>query len=240
MHTPLPKHAWLRVLHRAFISWAFARFYHEFAWTYDIVAWLVSRGLWYRWTLAALPYVRGSVLEVGCGTGFMQCALAARYDGCVVGLDESAQMLGLTQRRARRTGQQVRLLRGSAQVLPLASGSVRSVLATFPSDYIVQPATLAEIRRVLSADGRLVVVDAPHFAMPGMYEQVVNLLYRLTFLKPLVPGSRQPNVGQQTVVSDADFPYRPIFERAGFAVQVFCEQVGPSQIHIFVAQPDQP
>jgi ubiquinone/menaquinone biosynthesis C-methylase UbiE len=168
----------------------------------------------------------------------MQCTLAARYDGRVVGLDESAQMLGLTQRRARRTGQQVSLLRGSSRALPLEGGSFQSVLATFPSDYIVQPATLAEIRRVLSADGRLVVVDAPDFTTPGIYEQAINLLYRLAFLKPLASGSSKPDDSKHISGSGADFPYRPIFERAGFDVQVFCEQVGHSQIHIVMAQPD--
>ncbi|NTV64514.1 MAG: hypothetical protein HGA65_13385, partial [Oscillochloris sp.] len=49
------------------VRWAFERLYREFAWTYDMVAVAVSGGLWRRWGLAALPYVRGRVLELGFG-----------------------------------------------------------------------------------------------------------------------------------------------------------------------------
>jgi ubiquinone/menaquinone biosynthesis C-methylase UbiE len=217
-------------LYRALIGWAFARFYREFAWTYDGVSWLVSRGLWYHWAAAALPFLRGRVLELGCGTGHMQRVLAQQHPAPALGLDASPQMLAHTRRRVRRSGAVPRLLRGIAQALPLASKSVQSVLATFPTSYILHPATLAEIRRVLGSDGRLVVVDAASFAQQGSYERLVNLAYRLVFLRDIMHRD-------SSSAADTDHPYTAHFERAGFAVQIYPRQVGNSSVLVFVATP---
>jgi ubiquinone/menaquinone biosynthesis C-methylase UbiE len=220
---------WL-ALYSALIGWAFERFYREFSWTYDGVAWLVSRGLWYHWAAAALPFLRGRVLELGCGTGHMQRALAQQHPAPALGLDVSPQMLGHTRRRLRRAGAVPRLLRGVAQALPLAGGSVQSVLATFPTSYILHPATLAEIRRVLSSDGRLVVVDAAHFTRQGSYERLVDLAYRLVFLRGITHRD-------SSAADDTEHPYTAHFEQAGFAVQAHPRQVGSSSVLVFVATP---
>src|SRR5215210_6569832 len=101
------------------IRWAFARFYNQFAWTYDVVAAAVSSGSWSAWTLAPLPYLRGQVLELGCGTGYMQCALALELgEPQAVGLDASARMLALTRRKLARAGRSGYLVRAVAQALP--------------------------------------------------------------------------------------------------------------------------
>lgn len=87
-----------------FLRWAFARFYREFAWTYDVVAALVSRGLWRRWIEAAIPQLQGElVMELGSGTGYLQRALA-QLGIPAVGLDASPQMLRLAQRKVARAG----------------------------------------------------------------------------------------------------------------------------------------
>ncbi|MDQ4075704.1 MAG: class I SAM-dependent methyltransferase, partial [Chloroflexota bacterium] len=51
--------------------------YTRFAWAYDTVSWLVSAGLWYRWTEQVLSFVEsGPVLEVGCGRGRLLYTMA--------------------------------------------------------------------------------------------------------------------------------------------------------------------
>lgn len=193
------------------------------------MAWLVSRGLWYRWAAAALPELRGRVLELGCGTGHLQRLLAQQHPAPALGLDASPQMLAHTQQRMRRAGHRPWLLRGVAQALPLASSSVQSVLATFPTSYILHPATLAEVRRVLANDGRLVIVDAASFAQRGSYERLVDLAYRLVFLRA--------TTHRDAATVDADHPYTAWLTRAGFAVQVHPRQVGSSSVLVFVATP---
>lgn len=166
------------MLYQRLVRRAFHHFYREFAWSYDLVAWLVSRGLWHRWALAGLPLLQGRVLELGFGTGYVQAALGARP--AVVGVDASPQMAALAAGRVRRNGHPARLARGLAQALPFPNAAFDTLLATFPAEYILDPATHAEIRRVLAPHGRLVIVDGAQFGANGVYERLVAIAYRLT------------------------------------------------------------
>ena len=214
------------ILHSQFyirlVRWAFHRFYHEFAWTYDAVAALVSGGSWVAWARAALPYLSGQVLELGCGTGNLQRALAERAGAR--GMDASAQMLSQARSKLARAGQPIRLVRAFAQALPFPSSSFDSLVATFPSEFIVDPATLAEARRVLRPGGRLVIVLAAAFARYRLYERLVGLAYRLTLQRsPRVNASRPPEsiVGAQLM-------------RAGFSVVERWEPVGDDRVHLVI------
>jgi ubiquinone/menaquinone biosynthesis C-methylase UbiE len=176
--------------YRRAVRLAFHHFYRELAWSYDGVAWLVSGGLWRRWALAALPELQGRVLELGFGTGHAQLALAARP---AAGLDASPQMAALAAARLRRHGYAPRLARGLAQALPFPDAAFDTVLATFPAEYILDPATHGEIRRVLAPGGRLVVVPFAQLdASP--YAALVDLAYRLTLQAP--PRRPDPAPGE--------------------------------------------
>lgn len=210
--------------YRAVVRWAFERFYREFSWTYPAVAWLVSRGLWKHWTLAALPYLQGHILELGCGTGYVQHALVTHRPGDAIGIDASPFMLSHTRRRLQRSGLIPHLIHGRAQTLPCASATFDSVLATFPSEYICDPRTLAEIRRVLAPSGSLIIVDGARFNTTGWYEWLVDVAYKLTFQASIVREAFPPN------------PYLNILEPAGFAVDVFDVPVGASRVMVMRAR----
>lgn len=160
----------------------FHHFYREFAWTYDGVAWAVSGGLWRGWVLAALPLLHGRTLELGFGPGYLQLALAGRPG--VAGLDASRQMAALAARRLRSAGHRPRLVRGVAQRLPFPAATFQTVVATFPAEYILDPATHAEIRRVLAPGGRIVVVPFAELD-PGPLARLVDLAYAVTLQRPL-------------------------------------------------------
>jgi ubiquinone/menaquinone biosynthesis C-methylase UbiE len=167
--------------YRALVRRAFHHFYRELAWTYDTVARLVSGGLWFAWGRAALPELRGRTLELGFGTGHLQLALAARP--AVAGLDASPQMAARAAARLRRHGRAPRLANGLAQQMPFPTAAFDTVVATFPAEYILDPATHAEIRRVLAPGGRLVIVPLAQLD-PGPYARLVDLAYRLTLQAP--------------------------------------------------------
>ena len=157
---------WIRDLY----AWACERLYHELAWSYDVVSWLVSAGWWSSWRTVALAYVQGRVLELGFGTGNLLCALGTA-GWPAVGLELSPAMHRVTARKFAARGLTVPVVRGTALTLPFPSGAFDSVVATFPAPYILQPETLAECRRVLRPGGRLVVVGlwiAPRGGKAGM------------------------------------------------------------------------
>lgn len=149
------------------LGWCFNLLYHPLAWSYDLVAALVSCGQWQRWISCALPYLTGPrILELGYGPGHLQKALAQielqapPYKLQVIGLDASRQMSRLATRRLRRAGLPARLVIGYAKMACFPSGNFEQVVATFPSNYILEPACLAEIWRLLVPGGRLVVIPA--------------------------------------------------------------------------------
>ena len=129
--------------------------YHPFAFTYDLVAAIVSFGRWNDWVLSAIPLIEGTrILELGHGSGHLQQALITRGLDSVA-IDESASMGRIAK---RRIGSPHKLIRALAQNTPFASESFDNVISTFPSEYIFDPQTLSEAHRVLKKEGRLVVL----------------------------------------------------------------------------------
>lgn len=131
----------------------FRLLYHQFAWAYDGVAWVVSIGAWQKWVNSVVPLVKGpKILEIGFGPGHLLTTLSSK--GFITfGLDESQQMIKLASKRLKNLGFSRDLLQGEAQSLPLANESLHQVVMTFPAEYILNPATLVEIHRVLMKGG---------------------------------------------------------------------------------------
>jgi ubiquinone/menaquinone biosynthesis C-methylase UbiE len=156
------------------IRFAFHHFYNTFAFTYDAVSALVSRGEWREWARAALPFLRGPrVLDLACGPGNLLLDLA-RGGYAVIGADLSASMLRITREKFRRANLNPRLVRARAQDLPFRARSFDSLVLTFPPGFIFDPRALAEIRRVLAEDGRMVWVDAGRLYPRGAWSRFLN------------------------------------------------------------------
>ena len=214
------------IVYRSLIRWAFARFYREFAWTYDTVAALVSAGYWRDWTLAALPYLRGRVLELGCGTGNLQQAMSRQAAlTAPIGLDASPQMLALARRKVAHGGGAARLVRGDARAMPFPPASFDALVATFPSEYILAHATLSEARRVLRPGGRIIIVLAAQFMVGGLYQLLVKLLYRITLQR--LPAPTPPHAPPHSSLGRA-------LAQAGFAVDEYWDVLagGRFQLHV--------
>jgi SAM-dependent methyltransferase len=150
--------------------------YHPFAWTYDWVAELVSCGKWQDWVSMSLPYLPGPrVLELGHGPGHLQVALKRKGISCI-GVDASRQMSGIAHRRLRRAGYSVELINGYAQKLPFAPGSFSQIVATFPSEYIFEEQTLMDVYRILTLEGKLVVIMGGWLSGQGVCQRLVGWL----------------------------------------------------------------
>src|SRR5213592_4731969 len=135
---------------------------------YDLLNRLLSLGTDLSWRRRALGLARlgesARALDVGTGTGDFALALLARSprNATVTGVDISAGMLEIAERRAAKAGLGPRYERLIANVesLPFADGVFDVVMAGFVIRNVGDiPRGLGEMRRVLRPGGRAVILD---------------------------------------------------------------------------------
>lgn len=152
----------------------FLLLYHQFAWTYDFVAWSVSLGKWKTWVNSVMPYLIGPrILEIGHGPGHLQSTLHFRGIWAC-GLDESWWMSAIAAKRCKR------LVNGLAQELPFRAGTFSQVVATFPAEFIYKQATLSEVFRVLEPGGSFVLLPVAWITGRRIRERIAAWLFRVT------------------------------------------------------------
>ncbi|MDP7131639.1 MAG: class I SAM-dependent methyltransferase [Planctomycetota bacterium] len=139
-------------MHRLIAS-LYNQFYTNFSWAYDLAVWIGTGGLWYRWTFVAERYLAADpVVEVGFGRGRLLTRLVKKGRE-VVGIDSSQQMVRAAKRQLRSDGATGLLVHGRAQALPFPDASVGTLITTFPTSFVRDPATLREFARVLRLSG---------------------------------------------------------------------------------------
>ncbi len=132
------------------------------------------------------------VLDVACGTGIL-ARTAVPYvepNGCVVGLDVNEGMLSVAQNKSAA----VEWRQGQAESLPFDDASFDAVVSQFGLMFFTdRQQALAEMVRVLRADGRLTVAVWDSLENTPGYAAVVSLLERL-FGAEVAQGLRSPYV----------------------------------------------
>jgi SAM-dependent methyltransferase len=108
-----------------------------------------------RW----VPMASGAVLEVGAGSG-LNFAHYGSDVRTIYALDPSAELRRMAAPRAQQAGVSIHFLAASAEAVPLPGASIDTVVTTWTLCTIRDPGrALAEMRRVLRGDGRLIFVE---------------------------------------------------------------------------------
>ena len=101
------------------------------------------------------------VTDIGCGNGLLtlEMARAVGDAGRIIGVDPSAEMRALAQERCKDFGN-VEIANGTAENIPLKAHSIDKAVSLQVFEYLSDiPAALAEARRILKQNGRLVIGD---------------------------------------------------------------------------------
>ncbi len=206
---------------RAWLYLAFNQFYNRFAFTYDWVSAVVSRGEWRAWTRAALPFVRGArVLEIAFGTGNLHLDLYAAGH-TPFGIDLSPYMHAIAQKKLRARQLTPRLARANVCALPFPSDFFSTLIMTFPPGFIFNPAALREMHRVLEPRGRLVWVDAAEWDAETWGGRLINRAFQIT-------GTGAPPEARAQL-------FQATFDAARWTWRVETARVGTSRVQVLLA-----
>jgi len=109
---------------------------------------------------AAAPKAGERVLDVGSGTGIIARHVALRLGetGAVTAVDLSANMLAVARSAAAREGVAIDWHEANAEQLPFHDGAFDLVLCQFALMFVAdKAAALAEMRRVITGSGRVLI-----------------------------------------------------------------------------------
>lgn len=146
------------------------RLFTNIAPRYDWFNRLASCGLdqrWRRLVVARAGVTPGQrVLDVCTGTGDL-AMLCAEQGAQVVGLDMNWEMLARAPQKSKARGLSIGWVRGDAESLPMASGTVHHVLIGFSTRNLSHlNQGLSEMVRVLRPGGRLLILETGYPSNP--------------------------------------------------------------------------
>lgn len=165
---------------RKILEILFNLLYYQLAWSYDLVAWVVSGGLWKSWVLSILPYLNeGNILELGYGPGHLQEA-GLRANKNMFGIDLSPSMVKICSSRLKNVKLTSKIMRANSLYLPFPSESFSQVTATFPSPYIFSPQALTEINRILKPRGELLIIPTAWSTSKSIFQKFFSWLLNIS------------------------------------------------------------
>lgn len=207
-----------------------AAMFDSIAADYDRLNHLLSLGIDRYWRRKALrrivdPRQPQRILDLACGTGDFSIAIARRAheDSRIVGADISEGMLRRMEQKVNKAGlqQKISMQWGDAVQLPFADASVDVVSIAFGiRNFADRKAALKEIRRVLKAGGKLVILE---LSLPE--NALLQWCYKLYFKRilPHIGGAVSGNADAYRYLPDSviRFPDRKAWmqtmEACGYA-----------------------
>ena len=173
-------------------KWLFETLYKN-RYLYRFASTVPFAGQWRVWQRLVLPRIYGNdVLELGCGLGDLLADMIEAGYNCRA-VDPSPAMVEAARDtlQRRKVGQRNWVLQGSAQHLPFANASIDTVVSTFPSEYIYDSDTIAEVERVLRPAGRLIVIEGANLLPVGFLQPLLVLMQVLVYGPAAVFGPRK-------------------------------------------------
>lgn len=142
---------------------------------YDPVLWLGERTGLARWRERAISPARGSVLEIGAGTGLNLGHYPPTVERLVVTEPDRHKSSRLRSRAVGTAAPDV--VRAPAEILPFPNASFDTVVATLVLCTVADPAAaIAETARVLKPDGQLLFLE--HIRADGRLGRIQDRLER--------------------------------------------------------------
>lgn len=149
-----------------------------------------------------VPRASGRVLEIGMGSGLNLAHYDKSQVEALIGLDPSAELRRMAERRAREADVEVEWLGLEAERIPLQDASVDSIVMTYTLCTIVDTnAALSEMRRVLKPGGTLYFSE--HGLAPSA--RVARLQARLSPYWKKLAGGCELHRDIPTLLRDASF-----------------------------------
>jgi SAM-dependent methyltransferase len=173
-------------------KWLFETLYKN-RYLYRFASTVPFAGQWRVWQRLVLTRITGhDVLELGCGLGDLLADMIEAGYACRA-VEQSPQMAEAARDtlRRRKLGEKAWVIQASAQHLPFADASFDTVVSTFPSEYIYDPLTIAEVERVLRPGGRLVIVEGANLLPTGFLQPFLVLIQLLVYGPSAVYGPRK-------------------------------------------------
>lgn len=146
----------------------FTLLYGRFAFAHEFIGWCAFGSAWGQRRLAISAAVmrgNGVLADIGCGDGRLLEYLQAHGVSCL-GVEPSGAM---ARRAAARRCSVVRARSGN---LPFRTGSVSSIVVTYPGPWISDAGTQSELARVCETGGKLFVL------LGGNYEAGCGARFR--------------------------------------------------------------
>ena len=186
--------------------------YKRTAGLYDRMFESMNKGLRVLGIRMFIPPRGGSILDVGCGTG-AHLEMYQRYGGSLYGMDTSPTMLKVAR---ERLGEKAELILADAESMPFETASfdlILCMLTLHEMDDEVRSGVMNEMKRVVKADGRVLLIDY----LKGRPRSIKGWYYKMVILFAEIAAGRRHFRNYRHFMSVGGLP--TLIERSQFEIE---------------------